>query len=177
MMTMEFKENNEDVFLIGGSDNYKNGWMGQSLFAREIFNIEEGAPPPVKLSKERSNSIFIREIINNSLINSCHDVSDGGIAICLVEMAMASEIGFTLKVNHNISNAWLFGEDQGRYIISCKNNLSSEIIDIAKSDEIRIHKIGKTGGKYISFSDNTRIEIDELNNIHKSWLPNYMSNK
>ena len=85
--------------------------------------------------------------------------------------------GSKMCSSKNISNAWLFGEDQGRYIISCKNDLSSNIINTAKSDKIKIHRIGKTGGKYISFSDNTRIEINELNDAYKSWLPNYMSNK
>ena len=176
MITMGFKNPDDPVFLIGGNNNFNKGWLGQSLFAREVFEREEGAPPNVNLQLEKLNGNFIKRIINKKLINSCHDISDGGIAICLLEMGMASSIGFTLEIDSNVTNAWLFGEDQGRYIITCKNAMSSTIIDLAKKNKVSIFKIGSTGGKYISFSRNEKIYLDELKNDNKDWLTNYMSN-
>ncbi len=176
MITYEFKERDNPVFLIGGHNNLDEGWLGQSLFAREIFKEEEGAPPRVNLNDEKLNGTFIQNIINKGLINSCHDISDGGIAICILEMCMASNIGFTLELDSKVTNAWLFGEDQGRYIITCKKNMATKIIDFAKTKNISILKIGSTGGSNISFSKNESLNLHELKNDNKDWLANYMSN-
>ena len=53
----------DPVFLIGGNNNFNKGWLGQSLFAREVFEREEGAPPNVNLQLEKLNGNFIKRII------------------------------------------------------------------------------------------------------------------
>jgi len=79
----------ETVFVIGET----KGHVGQSLYLREIFGKEEGAPPPVDLKAERKRGEFVRTLIDEGLLGSCHDVSDGGLLIAVTEMAMASGIG------------------------------------------------------------------------------------
>ncbi len=78
-----------DIVLIGAT----TGWLGQSLWLREIAGREDGAPPPVDLAVEKANGDFVRQHILNGTIRACHDVSDGGVLVALAEMAMASGIG------------------------------------------------------------------------------------
>ena len=72
------------------------GWLGQSLYLREICEREEGAPPPVDLAAERSNGDLVRALIAEGIATAVHDVSDGGLLVALAEMAMASGIGAEL---------------------------------------------------------------------------------
>src|SRR3546814_9824826 len=63
------------------------------MWLREILGREEGPPPPVDLRAEKRTGDFIRHAINAGWITACHDVSDGGMAVTLAEMALKSNIG------------------------------------------------------------------------------------
>ena len=71
----------------------RRGHLGQSLWLREIHGREEGPPPPVDLAAERSAGEFVRAAIAGGAITACHDVSDGGLAVALAEMALAGNVG------------------------------------------------------------------------------------
>ena len=68
---------------------------------------------------------------------------------------------------------WLFGEDQARYVIA-----SSEVKDIiaeASAQNIKAEKIGQTKGRQLTVGKEITISLDELVQLHQSWLPNFMS--
>ena len=90
--TLAFKAAGEAILLIGETQ----GWLGQSLYLRDICGREEGAPPPVDLIEERENGDFVRALIGEGLVTAAHDLSDGGLLVALAEMAMASGIGAQL---------------------------------------------------------------------------------
>ncbi|MEC8203464.1 MAG: phosphoribosylformylglycinamidine synthase subunit PurL, partial [Pseudomonadota bacterium] len=76
---------NHSIVLIGETD----GWLGVSLYLRELFQGEEGAPPPIDLEAERRNGNLVRSEIQSGAIVACHDLSDGGLLVGLAEMALA----------------------------------------------------------------------------------------
>ena len=78
-----------DIVLIGATE----GWLGQSLWLREVTGREDGAPPPVDLTVERTNGDFVRARILDGTVRACHDVSDGGMLVAVAEMAMAGGVG------------------------------------------------------------------------------------
>ena len=80
------------ILLIGET----KGWLGQSIYLREICGREEGAPPPVDLAAERRNGDFVRGLIRAGRVDTVHDCSDGGLAVALAEMAMAGGIGASI---------------------------------------------------------------------------------
>ncbi len=90
--TLAFKAAGEAILLIGETQ----GWLGQSLYLRDVCGREEGAPPPVDLIEERENGDVVRALIGEGLVTAAHDVSDGGLLVAIAEMAMASGIGATL---------------------------------------------------------------------------------
>ena len=117
-MTLAFKAEGEAILLIGET----RGWLGRSLYLRDICGREEGAPPPVDLAAERRHGDFVRELIRAGLVTAVHDISDGGLLIALAEMAMPSGIGAVLEAPSDIPpHAFWFGEDQARYVVTAKD--------------------------------------------------------
>ena len=105
-----------DLVLVGETA----GWLGQSLWLREIAGREEGAPPPVDLAAERRNGDFVRGADPGRRGAACHDCADGGLLVAVAEMAMAAGIGATLAAAPAgvPAHAFWFGEDQGRYVLA-----------------------------------------------------------
>ena len=102
--------------LIGGSP----GWLGRSAWLATCLGREEGAPPPVDLAAERRNGEFVLVLIAAGRVSAVHDVSDGGLAVALAEMAIASGIGATIDAAavEGEPHGFFFGEDQGRYVVT-----------------------------------------------------------
>ena len=101
--SVAFKNDGDAIVLIGET----TGWLGQSMYLREICGREEGAPPPVDLAVEKRHGEFVRKLIADGRVTAVHDLSDGGLAVALAEMAMASGLGATLDAPEGIAAARL----------------------------------------------------------------------
>ena len=169
-MTLAFKAEGESILLVGATQ----GWLGQSLYLREVCGREEGAPPPVDLAGERRNAEFIRTLIRDGLATAVHDISDGGILVALAEMAMASRIGAVLEAPHGaIAHAFWFGEDQARYVVTAKDHAAVE--QRAKAASVPITRIGATGGRVIALGEERPLLLEALVDRFEGWLPSYMT--
>ncbi|HXX03686.1 MAG TPA: AIR synthase-related protein, partial [Xanthobacteraceae bacterium] len=169
-MTLAFKNEGEAVLLIGET----KGWLGQSLYVREICGREEGAPPPVDLAAERRNGEFVRALIRDGLVTAVHDVSDGGLLVALTEMAMASRIGAVLETPSDIAaHAFWFGEDQARYVVTAKD--AAAVAARAKAAAVRLTRLGATGGRFLAAGDERPLPLGDLVSRFEGWLPAYMS--
>ncbi len=151
------------------------GWLGASLYLREIEGREDGAPPPVDLEAERRNGDFVRETIAAGRLSACHDVSDGGLLVALSEMAMAGGIGAEIAVPGDGPPplAWLFGEDQGRYLLATPD--ADAVLEAARAAEVPASRIGSTGGDSLTVSGLQPISLATLRETHEGWLPAYMA--
>ena len=79
----------------------------------------DGPPPPVDLAHEKRVGDFVRKLIRSGVATAVHDLSDGGLAVALAEMAMASGIGATVnQLTGADAVPVFFGEDQGRYLVT-----------------------------------------------------------
>jgi phosphoribosylformylglycinamidine synthase II len=162
----------EAVFVVGETD----GWLGQSLYLRDICGREEGAPPPVDLLQERRHGEFVRALIGAGLISACHDVSDGGLLVALAEMAMASGMGITVDaLSRDVpAHGFWFGEDQGRYVISVRTADMDAVVTRAAGAGIELTRLGATGGAALTVPDEEPILVKDLAQAFESWLPAYM---
>ncbi len=169
-MTLAFKAEGEAILLVGET----RGWLGQSLYLREICAREEGAPPPVDLAAERRHGDFVRALIRDGLVTAVHDVSDGGLLIALAEMAMASRLGAVLEAPSGIpAHAFWFGEDQARYVITAKD--ADRVMEVARTAAVPIVRLGATGGRVLAFGDERPLPIADLLKRFEEWLPVYMA--
>jgi phosphoribosylformylglycinamidine synthase subunit PurL len=164
-----------DVLLLMGETA---GWLGQSLYLREILGREEGAPPPVDLAAEKRHGDFVRALILARRVDTVHDLSDGGLAVALAEMAMAGSIGATLTaLPPGPHHAVLFGEDQARYLLAVPAAEAGRIESEAGAAGIPVMAIGRTGGDALTLPGEEPISMAALQNAHESWLPDYMAGK
>jgi phosphoribosylformylglycinamidine synthase subunit PurL len=169
-MTLAFKAEGESILLVGAMQ----GWLGQSLYLREICGREEGAPPPVDLAAERRNAEFVRALIRDGLVTAAHDISDGGILIALAEMAMASRIGAVVESPGAIAaHAFWFGEDQARYLVTAKN--ADAIVQRAGSAVVPLLRLGATGGNVLAIAGERPVALSDLLARFEEWLPAYMA--
>ena len=169
-MTLAFKAEDEAILLVGET----RGWLGQSLYLREVFGREEGAPPPVDLAAERSHGDFVRDLIGGGLVTAVHDLSDGGLLVALAEMAMASGIGAVLEAPPGVAaHGFWFGEDQARYVVTAKD--ADAVIRRANAAGIKLTRLGATGGAFLTPAGAQPMPIDDLKRRFESWLPAYMT--
>ncbi|MFY9893405.1 MAG: phosphoribosylformylglycinamidine synthase subunit PurL [Xanthobacteraceae bacterium] len=169
-MTLAFKSEGESILLIGET----RGWLGQSVYLRDICGREEGAPPPVDLAAERQHGEFVRTLIRDGLVTAAHDLSDGGLLVALAEMALASRIGAVLEAPPGApAHAFWFGEDQARYVVTAKD---AEIVaQRAKAAGVPLLPLGATGGRVLAVAGERPLPIGDLLSRFEDWLPAYMA--
>ncbi|SMF40792.1 phosphoribosylformylglycinamidine synthase subunit II [Tistlia consotensis] len=150
------------------------GELGQSLYLREIEGREEGAPPPVDLEAERAAGELLLALIAKGRVSACHDLSDGGLLVAAAEMALAGTVGCALDVpGETPKTAWLFGEDQGRYLLAVRD--ADAILSAAEAAGVPAVRVGETGGDALKLSDGSAISVASLRRAHEGWLPAYMA--
>ncbi len=125
---------------------------------RDIHGRTDGPPPPVDLAHEKRVGDFVRKLIRSGVATAVHDVSDGGLAVALAEMAMASGIGATIPgLAGTDPIPVFFGEDQGRYVVTLNLDPQGEEIlavwDEAKTLGIHAPWIGTTGGAELKLGE------------------------
>jgi phosphoribosylformylglycinamidine synthase subunit PurL len=171
--TLAFKGQGEAILLVGQTA----GWLGQSLYLRDVCGREEGAPPPVDLAVEKRNGDFVRSLIQDGLLSAVHDLSDGGLLVALAEMAMSSGIGgqLTGAPPDVPAHAFWFGEDQGRYLITAPQKSADAIIRAAERAGVPIARLGVTGGDALTLPNERPILVSLLSERFEGWLPAYMA--
>ena len=170
-VAIAFKVEGLTVILVGDT----KGHLGASIYLREICGREEGAPPPVDLDAERRNGDFVRRMIREGRIQACHDVSDGGLLVAVAEMALAGSVGAEIAPPSDEPplHAWLFGEDQGRYVAATRD--AQQVLGAAREAGVPVHVLGTTGGQTLTVGGIGSISLPELRESHEGWLPRYMA--
>ncbi len=175
-MTIAFKAEGEAILLVGET----RGWLGQSLYLRDICGREDGAPPPVDLAAERLHGEFVRGLIRDGLVTAVHDVSDGGLLPALAEMAMASRIGAVLEAPPEAAekipaHAFWFGEDQARYVVTAKAKDADGLARRAQAAAVPVLRLGATGGAIVAVAQERPLRLERLIDRFECWLPAYMA--
>jgi phosphoribosylformylglycinamidine synthase subunit PurL len=169
--TIAFKAAGEAIVLIGDTQ----GWLGQSLYLRDVCGREAGAPPPVDLAVEKRNGDFVRALIAEGIATAVHDVSDGGLAVALAEMAMASGIGAMLDPAPAPAHGFWFGEDQARYVVTLTAARAPVIAARARKAGVPVRNLGATGGDALTLGAERPILVKTLSETFEGWLPRYMA--
>jgi phosphoribosylformylglycinamidine synthase len=175
--SIAFKAAGETILLIGTASGPGGGHLGASIYLREIAGREDGPPPAVDLAAERRNGDFVRGLIEAGHVTACHDLSDGGLLVAVAEMAMAGGLGASLTAPEDkaLDYSWLFGEDQARYLVTCRPDMAGSIVAEAAGAEVPILAVGETGAAQLTLPSGHTISVDEMKAAHEAWLPAYMS--
>jgi phosphoribosylformylglycinamidine synthase len=171
VVDLALKRDGDALILIGET----NGHLACSLYLREIESNEAGPPPLVDLATERRNGDFVRDVIRARHIVACHDLSDGGLLAAVAEMAMTGGHGAVLDPPPPglPRNAFLFGEDQARYIIEAAD--PNTVLEAARAAGVPARVIGTVGGVALTLPGAGAISVDALRATNEAWLPDYMA--
>ncbi|MPT47662.1 MAG: phosphoribosylformylglycinamidine synthase subunit PurL [Sphingobium sp.] len=178
--TVAFKGPGDVILAVG---EWK-GHLGQSIWLREVHGREEGPPPPVDLVAERKTGDFIRAHINNGAITACHDVSDGGMAVTIAEMALAGNVGAMIQA-HDPEAPFadaraFFAEDQGVYVVTVSDTALANFLADADKAGVMVQPIGRTCANRLVFelADNDfAIPLTSLRTAHEGFFPKLMDGK
>jgi phosphoribosylformylglycinamidine synthase II len=172
MATVAFKRSGDVIILIGET----RGHMGQSIYLREIEGREEGAAPKVDLGLEKQHGDFVRGLIETGRVDTCHDVSDGGLLVAIAEMSLPRGIGASVGLagQADAIGFW-FGEDQARYVIAAPFAEAEKIVAEARAAGITVAELGKTGSDRITLDGKAGIGVASLKDGFEGWFPNFMA--
>ncbi len=141
----------DKVIMIGVDGSH----LGQSVYLRDVLSSREGPAPEVDLFAERRNGDFVRSVIRNGQATACHDISSGGLAVALAEMAMASGKGLTIDLSEGkgAPHALLFGEDQARYVLTLPADVADFVCVNAEGGGVPFRRLGTVGGTALIVGD------------------------
>ncbi|WP_029040843.1 phosphoribosylformylglycinamidine synthase subunit PurL [Cucumibacter marinus] len=177
MARIGFEEEGQAIVLIGAPSQW-GSHLGQSSWLRDVVGRIEGSPPPVDLEHERKAGEFVRNLIEQGITRSVHDCSDGGLAVALAEMAIASGIGAQVNQLNDVSPIeTFFGEDQGRYVVALDPRNLDVVWEKAARREVSAFWIGNTGGDSLILGEARAISVEALIQAHESWFPDYMDDE
>ncbi|PBB94315.1 phosphoribosylformylglycinamidine synthase II [Mesorhizobium sp. WSM3864] len=178
MARVGFAAEGQMIVLVGAPPTW-GSHLGQSAYMRDIHSRADGSPPPVDLEHEKRVGDHVRALIASGIVTAAHDVSDGGLAVALAEMAMASGIGATIPglTGTDPIPVW-FGEDQGRYLLTLSIDPQSGEWDRIRAEQGKLGIfapwIGTTGGDTLKLGEARAVPVSELTAAHEGWFPRFM---
>jgi phosphoribosylformylglycinamidine synthase II len=163
------KHKGDLIFLIGQNKDE----IGCSEYLRFIWDKERGRPPQINLEEEKKVQEMCRIAIDMNLLSSAHDVSEGGLAVCLAECSFLSEtkLGWEVHLNEDIrDDALLFGESQSRIVVTVEPKNRDQFLTLARSLNVTFSEIGISTGEdlVIDSHGKTIIEIS-VTDAFKRW--------
>ncbi|MEC8711778.1 MAG: phosphoribosylformylglycinamidine synthase subunit PurL [Pseudomonadota bacterium] len=162
------------LVVIGQSPHVDDGWLGVSLYARNMAGAPDAAPPPVDLEAELRNGLFVQRQIATGLVSAAHDISDGGLAVAIAEMCIAGGLGASIDVpdTGNIVG-WAFGEDQARYVVA--TSAPDELLAAAHDAGVPAAAIGSTRTEAeLQFGNENAISVEGISKMVEATIPTLM---
>ncbi|MBL7919975.1 MAG: phosphoribosylformylglycinamidine synthase subunit PurL [Bacteroidia bacterium] len=144
--TLDFKNEDDIIYLIGESKND----ISSSEYLYSYCKVKNSPAPYFNLDAEYNVQQAIKAVIKYKLINSAHDISDGGLFMTLLESAMVNNLGFEIATDIAIrKDAFLFGEAQSRVLVSASADNALKLETELKKQNIPFSKLGTVKGKSI----------------------------
>ncbi|MCP5062446.1 MAG: phosphoribosylformylglycinamidine synthase subunit PurL [Ignavibacteriae bacterium] len=175
IMTSYFKNEDDKIYVIG--EDFEE--IGGSEYLSVIHNKVSGNSPTVDLQKESDLQEIILELIKRKVIESAHDVSDGGIICAIAESCIINEskqigasVNIPIKTREDFS---LFSESQSRIIISVAKEKDEDFINLMKEANIPHTFLGLTRRKDFTVNENYNFSVDKLNKLFYQSIPNLMN--
>ncbi|MEL7445702.1 MAG: phosphoribosylformylglycinamidine synthase subunit PurL [Pseudomonadota bacterium] len=179
MMTMGFKNEGDAIYLVApefwAKADPTRSHLGKSLWLQTIKGTDGGRTPPTDLTIERNAGAIIHELIGDGLVNAVHDLSDGGLAVALAEMALSSGLGAEVQASGDYTAAqWWFGEDQGRYLVTVAdtealNRALAKGTRDSETAQIGFQRVGTVGGDSL-----LGVSPTDLREAHASFFRDWM---
>lgn len=148
--TLAFKEKGHMIYLVGRSRND----ISSSEYLYSFHGVKASPAPYFDLEEEYKIQKAVMELIQRNLVQSANDVSDGGLFIALLECAMPRNLGFDITSDAEVrTDAFLFGESQGRIVVTVSPSRETHFIDFMIENEIPFTTLGHVTKSEIRVDD------------------------
>ncbi len=169
-MTLDFKEEGDLIYLLGVSTNDINS----SQYLSKICGVEFSPAPYFELEDEYRLQRMVEKLIQEKLINSAHDVSEGGLFVTLCESGFNNELGFSVITNSTVrKDAFLFGEGQSRVVVSVTMDKAKQVESLLK--DFPFEKIGVVTSGELVFDGDFWGTIDWWKEKYDEAIENYLA--
>ena len=164
-----FAAADEVVLLLGTTRDE----LGGSEWAHHVHGHLGGLPPAVDLAAEQALASLMAAVAAESLLSAAHDVSDGGLAQTLVEMALRRGVGATVSMAAVADDAFvaLFAESVARAVVSVPADRVADLESRASAYGVPITRLGTTGGDALTVDGLFSIGLGDLRAAHESTFP------
>jgi phosphoribosylformylglycinamidine synthase len=167
-----FEAQGDLIYLIGASQNDINS----SEYLYSYHQVKLSPAPYFNIEEEMLLHNSIAGLIINKLIQSAHDIADGGLFTSLCESAFVNKLGFAIDTDENIrKDAFLFGEAQGRVIVSVNPDKQESFVEFMAQTDCPFHLIGEVTKGQVSVDEENWGEIDNFYALYEQSLPNKMN--
>lgn len=163
-MTMDFKQEDDEIYLVGIQRNDINS----SEYLHKIHGVEFSPAPHFELDEEFEVQHEVSKMIRKKLVNSAHDVSEGGLFVALIESCFNRNLGFEVEANTGSirPDAWWFGEAQSRVVISVSKENRDDFMMLLEKMEMTVTYLGKVS------SGNIKINGEDWGTV-SDWKDKY----
>lgn len=170
-MGLGFEKKGDSIFLIGRSREDINC----SEYLYNYRKVKLSPPPYMDLDEELAVQQAVLGLINEKIISSAHDVSDGGLFITLLESAMVNNLGFDILTDSELRlDSFLFGESQSRIVVSIDPNVEAEFIDFMAETKVPVMYLGHITGGRISIDDEDMGKVADYKKLYDEAIGKQM---
>jgi len=165
--TLDYKNEGDLIYMIGKEIVD----LGSSQYVSKYHKIAFSPCPYFDLDEEYNLQQTVTGLIEKGIVESCHDVSEGGLFVTLLEGAMASGLGVDVTTNHNERiDSYLFGESQSRVVITVKEEDKDAMDAALKASNMHYRLLGAVSGNRISINDTDYGSIEEYKEIYDNAI-------
>lgn len=171
-MGLAFEKKGDSIYMLG----YAKEDINSSEYLYNYKNVKLSPPPYLNLDEEFDLHQAVLGLINERIISSAHDVSDGGLMVTLLESAMVNNLGFDILTDSEFRiDSYLFGEAQGRVVVSIDPNVEGEFLDLMMSTGVPVVYLGHITQGRISVDDEDFGKIEEYKKLYDDTIGKKMA--
>src|SRR5690606_15205717 len=149
--------------------------IASSQYLASFHQIKESPAPYFDLDKEYETHQVIKQLIRERLVESAHDVSDGGLYIALAESAMAGGRGFAIDTDSEFrKDAFLFGEAQGRVVVSVKPEQQEAFVELLAASDVEFSLLGAVTKNGFVVDGETWDSVAQATEVYEGVLPSIL---
>ncbi len=173
--TSYFKNENELIYLLG----VDNEELGGSEYLKVIHKVVAGDSPSLDLQAEKDLQKLVHDLIRNGVINSAHDISEGGIITALAEcciMNMEKPVGAEVHIPIRARTDFaFFSESQSRVIVTVSEENEDSFEKIASESFTPFILLGRTSGSSLKINDQFDFNLNHLKDIYFNTISKLMN--
>jgi phosphoribosylformylglycinamidine synthase len=170
---LNFKSEGDVIYMIGENRNDVNS----SEYLYSFCKVKNSPAPYFNLDEEYDVHQAVKKVIASRIIESAHDCSDGGLFVNLVESGLRNGLGFDISTDKNLrKDAFLFGEAQGRVVVTVKKDDEIKLVDLLKESGCKFSKLGFVRGKEVKIDDEVCGSIQEFKKLYETSIETILNN-